>query len=199
MKARVPASAAMMPPETGASAHRNPAFSAAWATKRALSTSMVEQSIASAPGLALGTMWADHTARTCEPAGSMVITTSAAATASAAVADRRHPAATARSSAVAERSKASTSCPALARLAAIPAPMFPRPIKAILVMKLGRLTELVDELVGVAADGFIEHQSGARVGRVAQKIALAREHKAGGGHFLLHLRRVDAVSGVGVG
>lgn len=48
MKARVPASAAMIPPDTGASANRKPASAACLATTRALSTSMVEQSINSA-------------------------------------------------------------------------------------------------------------------------------------------------------
>ena len=56
MKASVPASAAMVPPETGASAARRPAAAAWPATARAVSTSMVEQSITSAPGWAFGMM-----------------------------------------------------------------------------------------------------------------------------------------------
>ncbi len=54
MKARVPASAAVVPPETGASAKRKPAALACSATARALSTSMVEQSISNAVFGALG-------------------------------------------------------------------------------------------------------------------------------------------------
>ncbi len=56
MKARVPASAPTVPPETGASAMRKPAAAASAATARADSTSMVEQSIRRAPAWALGKM-----------------------------------------------------------------------------------------------------------------------------------------------
>ena len=48
MKASVPASAAAVPPETGASANRKPAALASAATARALSTSIVDESISSA-------------------------------------------------------------------------------------------------------------------------------------------------------
>ena len=49
MKVSVPAVAPPTPPETGASTMSMPAFSASAATWRALSTSMVEQSISSVP------------------------------------------------------------------------------------------------------------------------------------------------------
>ena len=134
MKARVPASAAMMPPDTGASAAFSPPATAAAETARALSTSMVEQSMTSALGRALGMIDSLQTLRTWSPAGSMVTTTSAAPVASPAEAATRQPAPLARSSAAADRSNATTSWPALARLAAIPAPMAPSPMNAIVVM-----------------------------------------------------------------
>jgi hypothetical protein len=54
MKVSVPAVAPPTPPDTGASIISKPAFSVSAATWRALSTSMVEQSINSAPFAALG-------------------------------------------------------------------------------------------------------------------------------------------------
>src|SRR3954470_10190064 len=60
----------------------------------------------------------------------MVTTASASLTASAAEAARVQPFASAFASAASERSKARTSCPALARFAAMPLPILPRPIKA---------------------------------------------------------------------
>ncbi len=53
MKVSVPADAAAIPPETGASTMAYPAFPAACATLRAVATSMVEQSSSSAPAVAL--------------------------------------------------------------------------------------------------------------------------------------------------
>src|SRR5687767_741514 len=64
----------------------------------------------------------------------MVITASASLQASSDDAARTQPWSTARSSASALRSKARTSCPALARFGAIPPPMWPRPMKAILAI-----------------------------------------------------------------
>ena len=52
MKVRVPASAPIVPPDTGASIICKPLAAASAATARAVSTSIVEQSISSAPGLA---------------------------------------------------------------------------------------------------------------------------------------------------
>src|SRR5688500_10958670 len=60
----------------------------------------------------------------------MVTTTSAALTASATEAAFEQPAPAALSSAAAERSKAMTSRPAFAWLAAMPPPMLPRPMNA---------------------------------------------------------------------
>ena len=54
MKVSVPAVAPPTPPETGASTISSPAFCASAPTWRALSTSMVEQSISSVPLAALG-------------------------------------------------------------------------------------------------------------------------------------------------
>src|SRR5437899_8556120 len=65
------------------------------------------------------------------------------------------------------------------------------------VLLLG-LAELVDELVGVAADRLVEDDLLVVVGGVAQHVALAFEDKARIGHLLLDDRRVDAVQGVGV-
>ena len=73
-----------------------PAASAAAVTVRALSTSMVEQSISSGFAFATASMrppWLSHTSRTSSPAGSMVMTTSAPFAASAALAAAVPPAA----------------------------------------------------------------------------------------------------------
>ena len=56
MKVSVPAVAPPTPPDTGASSISRPLFSAAAATARAVSTSMVEQSISSVPALAFSMM-----------------------------------------------------------------------------------------------------------------------------------------------
>src|SRR3546814_6902953 len=66
----------------------------------------------------------------------MVTTASAPVTASAADTARVQPASAARASASSLRSKARTSCPAFARFAAIPPPMFPSPMKAIFIVSL---------------------------------------------------------------
>ncbi|SKU21942.1 Uncharacterised protein [Mycobacteroides abscessus subsp. abscessus] len=63
----------------------------------------------------------------------MVITTSAVLAAAAPDSANGTPAWVAASRACSERSKAATVCPALVRLTAIGNPMWPRPIKAILV------------------------------------------------------------------
>src|SRR5205085_12010149 len=60
----------------------------------------------------------------------MVTAASALATASSAEPAREAPRASARSNASSERSKARTSCPALAKFAAIPPPMLPSPMNA---------------------------------------------------------------------
>src|SRR5690348_5371643 len=62
----------------------------------------------------------------------------------------------------------------------------------------GRLAEPVDELVGMPADGFVEHLVGVRVPGVAQRVALAVELEAGSLHFLLHQHRIDAMQRVGI-
>ena len=103
MKVSVPASAPMVPPETGASSIGRPASAA---TARAVSTSMVEQSIRMAPG-ALATAMPpapSQASRTWRPAGSMVMTNSAPAAAAAALAAGVPPAAAKASSAAGTRS-----------------------------------------------------------------------------------------------
>ncbi len=130
IRARVPAAAAAIPPETGASTKSKPLAFIASPTSRALATSIVEQSIRSAPALALGETSFSNTARTCLAAGSMVMTTSASFTASAADPAARQPPATAFSTASGTRSNARTSWPALARFGAIPPPIWPRPMNA---------------------------------------------------------------------
>ena len=84
MKVSVPAVAPPTPPETGASSVSMPAAAPASCALRALSTSMVELSMISAPFGADGRRSA-QAASTCRPAGSMVTTTSAPATASRAL------------------------------------------------------------------------------------------------------------------
>src|SRR5690349_16378350 len=64
----------------------------------------------------------------------MVMTTSAPSTASAVDPARVQPCSTAFASASSLRSKARTSWPALARFGAIPPPIWPRPMNAILVI-----------------------------------------------------------------
>ena len=83
MKVSVAALAPPTPPDTGASIDGSFRAAACACALRALSTSMVEQSISSAPSRAAGTI-SDHTVSTCLPAGSMVMTTSADFTASTA-------------------------------------------------------------------------------------------------------------------
>ena len=82
MKVSVAPFAPPTPPETGASTESAPLAAAMACALRALSTSMVEESIHNAPGLAARS---PHTASTGLPAGSIVTTTSAAAAAAAAL------------------------------------------------------------------------------------------------------------------
>src|SRR4051812_45563907 len=133
MKVSVPAFAPPTPPDTGASSAGQPRSWARACALRALSTSMVEQSMASAPGFMAGRM-SLQTDSTCLPAGSMVTTASASATASRTELAIVRPVPWAASQEAAARSKPTTLWPALARLAAIGPPMWPRPTKAILVM-----------------------------------------------------------------
>src|SRR6516162_2839948 len=92
----------------------------------------------------------------------MVTTISACLTASAALAALCAPFATAAVTAASERSKASTWCCALHRLAAIGPPMLPRPMKAIFAMAFSlvelqvvsdRLEMRVDHLARDLGDG----------------------------------------------
>ncbi len=75
-----------------------------------------------------------QTARTCLPAGNMVMTTSASATASRAEAATAMPSASACAHEAGTRSKPTTRCCALTRLAAMGPPMLPRPMKAMVVI-----------------------------------------------------------------
>src|SRR5262249_54922967 len=80
-----------------------------------------------------------YTSRTCWPAGDIVMTVAAPATAATRSAAAVAPAAAARSTADATVSKARTSWPAATRLRAIGKPMFPNPIKPILAMSGSRI------------------------------------------------------------
>ena len=71
----------------------------------------------------------------------MVTTASASATATAASLARVAPRSSALASAASLKSKARTSCPALTRFAAIPPPMLPSPMNAILAIYLFLLTK----------------------------------------------------------
>src|ERR1700712_3033502 len=73
-----------VPPDHGASTESTDALLASACACRELSTSMVEQSITSAP-LATDGMISLHTETTCLPAGSMVMTASAPFTAATAL------------------------------------------------------------------------------------------------------------------
>ncbi len=128
----------MTPPETGASMFRWPAASASSCACRASSTAIVEHSTKSVPGAAIARRPASplpsplplYALMTCRPTGSIVMTTRAPATASAAVAAIGTPASRACATASADRSNPRTSTPARARFAAIGAPMCPSPMNA---------------------------------------------------------------------
>src|ERR1700684_4107651 len=135
MKVSVPPLAPPTPPETGASRVSAPAASPASCALRALSTSMVEQSMTRAPFGVAGRRSA-WDATPWRPAGSIVTTVSALATASRALGAMATPDAAAAVFAASTRSKPATECPALTRFAAIGAPMLPRPMNAILDMGL---------------------------------------------------------------
>src|SRR5512139_3328127 len=135
MKVSVAALAPPVPPETGASTDSTPCFSASVCAWRALSTSMVELSMISAP-LAMAGTTSFQTDSTCLPAGSMVTTTSAPFTAPVALSAIDAPSALAWSREASTRSNAMTLWPALTRLAAIGPPMLPRPMNAIVAISL---------------------------------------------------------------
>ncbi|MGY3501308.1 hypothetical protein ACVWYJ_001927 [Bradyrhizobium sp. USDA 4471] len=80
MKVSVAPLAPPVPPETGASTESTPFLAASACAALALSTSMVELSMISAPLVMAGTT-SFQTLSTCLPAGSMVTTTSAPFTA----------------------------------------------------------------------------------------------------------------------
>src|SRR5215470_6327310 len=135
MKVSVAPLAPPVPPETGASTERTPCLAASACACRALSTSIVELSMISAPWPMAGTI-SFHTDSTCLPAGSMVTTTSAPFTAPAAVSAITAPSLFAWLREASTRSKATTLWPALTRLAAIGPPMLPRPMNAIVAISL---------------------------------------------------------------
>ena len=128
MKVNVPALAPPVPPETGASSAKIPRAAASCATARALSTSTVEQSNKMLPSCIAGRIWS-ATARRIAPLGSIVITRSARMIASAAEVALVIP-----STMMPAVSKPVTQWPALIKLAAIGAPMLPRPINPICIL-----------------------------------------------------------------
>src|SRR5271156_3704567 len=130
MKVSVPPLAPPTPPETGASSVAAPARSPAACAWRALATSIVEQSTTSALRETAGRM-SSQQAITWRPAGNMVKIASAPSTAALALAAIATPLASAPARCASTRSKPMTAWPALTRLAAIGAPMLPRPMNAI--------------------------------------------------------------------
>src|SRR3982075_1781845 len=135
MKVSVAPLAPPVPPDTGASTEATPCFAAIACACFALSTSMVEQSIINAPFATAGNI-SVQTETTCLPAGSIVITTSAAFTAAAALSAMAAPSAFAWLREASTRSKPVTLSPALTRLAAIGPPMLPRPMNAMFAIAL---------------------------------------------------------------
>ncbi len=133
MKVSVAALAPPTPPDTGASSVATPRAAASACALRALATSMVEQSMNSVPCRAAGTM-SFHTESTCSPAGSMVMTMSAFSTVDRALATIWTPSRAEASRDAGTTSKPSTCSPDLTRLAAIGAPILPRPMKPMVVM-----------------------------------------------------------------
>eukprot|EP01022_Parablepharisma_sp_SALTPOND_P009847 TRINITY_DN14066_c0_g1_i1.p1 TRINITY_DN14066_c0_g1~~TRINITY_DN14066_c0_g1_i1.p1 ORF type:complete len:1308 (-),score=476.92 TRINITY_DN14066_c0_g1_i1:655-4578(-) len=138
MKVRVPAVAPLVPPETGASSISKPPALAAAATLRAASGAMVEQSISRVPGLAEASTPASprQSDSTCRLAGSMVMTTSALATAAMESASVLPPTSTSLSTLALTRSWPLTANPALTRFCAIGKPMLPRPMKTMLALMM---------------------------------------------------------------
>src|SRR5581483_5000567 len=141
------------PPETGASIIVRPRSTAAAATRRAASGAMVEQSISSVPVFALARMplsprYADST---CRLAGSMVIATSAAATAFMLSVSVLPPPATNLSTFAGTRSWPLTLKPARTKFSAIGSPMLPRPRNAtsVLIILLRRRRRLLQRDGGV--------------------------------------------------
>ena len=132
MNARVPALAAPTPPETGASKHKTCLLAAYSCTRTLVVAATVEQSINNAPaGIASRTVCSSsNRSSTILPFGSIVSTTSALATAAAALSAAAQPASTAFCRATAETSNAVTRNPLLLKFAAIGLPMLPRPMKA---------------------------------------------------------------------
>jgi hypothetical protein len=135
MKVSVAPWAPPTPPETGASIISIPRFSASIATARAVSTSMVEESMKSVPFFAFERIPFDprYTSRTCCPAGSIVTTMSdcAASASDFAIAP---PAATSASTPFGVTSLPATACPAFTRLRAMGKPILPSPMKPIFAM-----------------------------------------------------------------
>ena len=72
MKLKLPAAAPSLPPETGASTNSCPAEVTRSASCRAVSTSIVEQSMNRHPAFTPTPRAASYTERTCSPSGSMV-------------------------------------------------------------------------------------------------------------------------------
>jgi hypothetical protein len=134
MMESVPSTAPRSPPETGASSTRKP--SAATAMARAVCGLIVLMSMTSVPGAALARTPSgpSSTDSTSGESGSIVITASAPATASATLPAARPPAAVSRSRPGRLRVCPATSNPALTRLAAMGDPMMPRPMKPIVFM-----------------------------------------------------------------
>src|SRR6516165_1718943 len=130
IKVSVPPLAPPTPPETGASRDRAPYSPAISCARRALPTSIVDESITSAP-LAISGKTSLQTLITCLPAGNIVTKVWASLIASIALCASEIPAFAAAARASSPRSKPETSKPALTRLAAIGPPILPRPIKAI--------------------------------------------------------------------
>src|SRR5580700_10133285 len=131
--AGVAALAPPTPPDTGASRVATPFAAAIPCALRALATSMVEQSMNSVPWRACGAI-SFHTESTCSPAGSMVTTMSAFSTVARALATIWTP-----SFAEASRDAGTTSKPEIwwpdfTRLAAIGAPILPKPINPMVAM-----------------------------------------------------------------
>ena len=133
MKVSVAPLAPPVPPDTGASTEAMPCLAARPWARTALSTSMVEQSMISAP-LAIAGNISVHTERTCLPAGSIVMTTSAPfhrGNRTVGEPPAIGPGLLAR---VADQIERHHLWPALTRLAAIGPPILPRPMNAMLAI-----------------------------------------------------------------
>src|SRR6478672_397014 len=138
MKVSVPASAPATPPDTGASTMGQPFAFASIATSRAVSGSMVEESMSGVPGAApFNTPYSPrYTERTWGEEGSIVITSSTPRAHSAAEVATSQPSFSSLFTSSEATSCTLSLCPCFRRLRAMGLPMCPKPMNPIFILLL---------------------------------------------------------------